>query len=121
MSVFITNSKSKTLKKRLTELIRNSEELKFLVGFFYFSGIRELYESLKEKEDIFIKVLVGLNVDKNVYGIIEYGEKHSGLSDTEKREGFFTSIKKSINSEAASSTFLFGPITIIEPPVARSS
>ncbi len=46
---FITNNKQqKTLKGRLNTLINISEELKFLVGFFYFSGWRELFESLKK-------------------------------------------------------------------------
>ena len=48
-NAFITNSKARTLKKRLDELIQHSKELKFLVGYFYFSGWRELYESLKIK------------------------------------------------------------------------
>ena len=47
MSNFITNGGAENLKKRLIELISKSEELKFLVGFFYFSGITELYSSLK--------------------------------------------------------------------------
>jgi hypothetical protein len=47
MSNFITNSNAKDLKKRLLELIQKSDELKFHVGFFYFSGIRELYNGLK--------------------------------------------------------------------------
>ena len=47
MNNFITNNKAKSLKKRLVELIQKSKELKFLVGFFYFSGIRELYKGLK--------------------------------------------------------------------------
>ena len=51
-SEFITNAETKKLKKRLVELINNSKELKFLVGFFYFSGIRELYDSLKNRDDI---------------------------------------------------------------------
>jgi len=37
-NAFITNSKSRTLEKRLDELIQHSKELKLLVGFFYFSG-----------------------------------------------------------------------------------
>ena len=44
MKNFISNTGAETLKKRLIELISKSQELKFLVGFFYFSGIRELYE-----------------------------------------------------------------------------
>jgi hypothetical protein len=45
---FITNSGNKSLQSRLKELVGISKELKFLVGFFYFSGIKELYETLKE-------------------------------------------------------------------------
>jgi HKD family nuclease len=54
MSNFITNTDAKDLKKRLIDLIQKSDELKFLVGFFYFSGIRELYKGLKEKVDKWI-------------------------------------------------------------------
>jgi len=64
MKNFITNTGSKNLKRRLIELIQKSDELKFLVGFFYFSGIRELYDGLKDNPDVNIKVLVGLNVDR---------------------------------------------------------
>ena len=63
MKNFITNSEAENLKKRLVELINKSDELKFLVGFFYFSGIRELYSELKQNPKVALKVLVGLNVD----------------------------------------------------------
>ena len=43
MSNFITNNKKSDLKKRLIELISKSEELKFLVGFFYFSVNKNVY------------------------------------------------------------------------------
>ena len=49
---FITNQETKDLRKRLIQLISNSVELKFLVGFFYFSGIRELYDGLKQNENL---------------------------------------------------------------------
>jgi superfamily II DNA or RNA helicase/HKD family nuclease len=98
MSNFITNSGSKDLKKRLIELIKSSEELKFLVGFFYFSGIRELYEGLKDNPNVILKVLVGLDVDRLNFGLIEFAEQEN-LSDEEKTDKFFESIKKSLNSE----------------------
>lgn len=99
MSNFITNSGVDNLKKRLLELINKSEELKFLVGFFYFSGIRELYQGLKNNSDVQIKVLVGLNVDKSNYGLLEYGDPKKQLSDEERCYKFFESIKKSLNTE----------------------
>ena len=61
---FITNEKNKQLKQRIAELIKSSKELRFLVGFFYFSGIDELYEALKNNPSIQMDVLVGLNTDK---------------------------------------------------------
>jgi superfamily II DNA or RNA helicase/HKD family nuclease len=99
MNNFITNSQTKQLKKRITELIQKCKEIKILVGFFYFSGLRELYEGLKNNPDVEIKVLVGLNVDNTNYGLIEYAEKFHGLSDDEKINLFLNSIKKSINSQ----------------------
>ncbi|HOK57060.1 MAG TPA: helicase-related protein [bacterium] len=97
MNNFITNSDTKILKDRLNELILKSEELKFLVGFFYFSGIRELFESIQKNSNVTLKILVGLNVDKTSYGLIEYPE-NAPLSDEEKINNFFDSIKKSINT-----------------------
>lgn len=99
MDTFITNSKEKSLKKRLTTLIRKSEELKFLVGFFYFSGLRELYEGLKHNPDVLMKVLVGLNVDRTIYGLTEYDKDSKYASVDEKIYQFFKSIKNSINTE----------------------
>lgn len=102
MKNFITNSDAENLKKRLVELINKSDELKFLVGFFYFSGIRELYTELKQNPKVIIKVLVGLNVDKLNYQLIECADSddHSGcLSNEEISQRFFDSIRKSINTE----------------------
>ncbi|MFN3605225.1 MAG: helicase-related protein [Leptonema sp. (in: bacteria)] len=99
MNNFITNSSAKDLKKRLLDLLAKSKELKFLVGFFYFSGLKELYEGLKKNPDVILKVLVGLNADRTLYGIIEHGGDHKGLSDEEKLHKFFLSLKNSINTD----------------------
>jgi len=99
MANFITNAEGKDLKKRLIELVENSKELKFLVGFFYFSGIRELYEGLKNNPNATVKVLVGLNVDKANFGLLEYANDDSGSSDEEKSYKFLQSVKKSLTSE----------------------
>ena len=98
-TTFITNDSEKKLKSRIAELIGHSKELKFLVGFFYFSGIRELYDSLKNQPDIRLDVLVGLNADKTIHGLIEYGDATKGLTDKEKFEQFLKSISTSINSD----------------------
>ncbi len=69
---FITNSdKSISLKVRLQKLISASDELKFLVGFFYFSGWKEIYKTLQENKKVVLKILVGLQVNKYLFSIIE--------------------------------------------------
>ena len=80
---FITNTQTKTLKKRLSELIEHSAELKFLAGFFYFSGWGEIYDSLKDRTDIEIKVLVGLDVDKKLFSMLEFSQPDG--SDTKDK------------------------------------
>ncbi len=98
MPNFITNNETGDLKERLLELIKKSEELKFLVGFFYFSGIKELYKGLKSNPKIITKVLVGLNIDRSNFGLIEFSENEQ-LSDEEKTYKFIESVKKSLNTE----------------------
>ncbi|MGE3062905.1 MAG: helicase-related protein [bacterium] len=98
-SVFITNSQTKQLKKRLIDLIKSSSELKFLVGFFYYSGIRELYEGLKENSSICMKVLVGLSVSNDAFGLVEYGENVKELTLGERVQRFYQSIENSVNSD----------------------
>jgi len=98
MNNFITNSEKKQLKTRLAQLISSSTELKFLVGFFYFSGIRELYQSLKNSPDTILRVLVGLNVDTSLYGLHEYAHSEEA-SDEEKAYEFLDSIKKSLPTD----------------------
>ncbi len=98
MSNFITNKGSAQLKTRLATLIKASQELKFLVGFFYFSGISELIESLKANPDLNLKILVGLNVDAQNYGLVEYAEK-AGKKRVERIEDYHESVLKALNND----------------------
>lgn len=98
---FITNTQqSTTVKKRLEKLMSASTELKFLVGFFYFSGWQEIYRSLKENDKIILKVLVGLQVDSFMSGVIEYGSTNENIipSHEEQFARFMKSLGKAINN-----------------------
>ncbi len=104
--MFITNNREKelTLGERIKNLISASEELKFLVGFFYFSGWTELYEAIRERieryPDLKIKILVGLKVDVINGRIIEVGtQEDKSKSNKEIREEFINSLKKALNTE----------------------
>lgn len=98
---FITNNKEKhkTVKGRLNTLISVSEDLKFLVGFFYFSGWKELYESLRQNENLQMKLLIGLQVDKLLHKIVEHGQQEDNLSQDDYFNRFMESLGIAINNE----------------------
>ncbi len=100
MSNFITNSeKSISLKQRLKELIKSGSELKILVGFFYFSGWKELYQELIKNERINIKVLVGLSVGNVAGKLIEYEQDLKNASREEVLSLYTNSLITAFNSE----------------------
>ena len=102
MKNFITNSGQQNLLDRISLLLSNSVELKFLVGFFYFSGLKELYETLQKNQTSQIKVLVGLNVDLLNYQLIEHAdedEKSGSYSNDKIFQKYLKSVKKSINTD----------------------
>ncbi len=99
MNNFITNSKETiSLKERLQKLISVSNELKFLVGFFYFSGWHEIYKNLQENNNLVLKILVGLQVDKYLSGIIEVENKDHSLSNEEHWTQYIKSLGYAINN-----------------------
>lgn len=99
MANFITNNQTQTvLNARLNTLISISDELKFLVGFFYFSGWQELFESLKKNEKVTIKLLVGLQVDLLLNRIVEHGQQEPGMSQDDLFNRFMTSLGFAINN-----------------------
>ena len=99
-NVFITNADKKTsLNNRLKKLISISAELKFLVGFFYFSGWGKLYESLRKNDKIILKVLVGLNVSDIIGQIVEIENKNTAMSRQDYFNSFISSVKCGLNSE----------------------
>ena len=96
---FITNTKkSVTLRERLQKLISASSELKFLVGFFYFSGWREVYQELKNNDKVQLKILVGLQVDKYLSKVIEVENEDENLSNEEYFSNFIKSLGFAINN-----------------------
>jgi len=98
---FITNNTGqRVLRDRLNTLISISEELKFLVGFFYFSGWKEVYQQLKANDNITLKLLVGLEVDKMLNkGIVEYGFLEDGLSDDDRFNKFMSSLQNALDND----------------------
>ena len=98
---FITNNTGqKVLRDRVNTLISISEELKFLVGFFYFSGWKEVYEQLKANSNITLKLLVGLEVDKMLNkGIVEFGFNEKEVSDDDRFNNFMSSLQNALDND----------------------
>jgi len=66
---FFTNEENSTLLDRFKTVLKNVEFFDILVGYFRISGFHQLYKSFENIEKI--RILVGLNVDKKTFSIIE--------------------------------------------------
>jgi len=81
--MFITN-KEQLLSELINNIIPTSENLYFLVGYFYFSGFNELYKELNDKK---IKILVGMEVGKDIFNnLIEIDNKSEIKKNKSKNE-----------------------------------
>ena len=61
---FITNKGEKSLSKVIQGILPSkASKLDFLVGYFYFSGIEEIYKNIDDKK---MRILVGLEMDKEL-------------------------------------------------------
>ncbi|PJF40456.1 MAG: helicase, partial [Phototrophicales bacterium] len=112
---FITNAQQRNLRNRIQTLIQYSQELKFLVGFFYFSGWQELYNALKNRIESaplmspYIKILVGLDTDLRLGQVVEVAN-----AETSKREligRFFASLRTALHDEALDTQEFYEQVT----------
>ena len=75
---FFTNEKNNTLLDRFKTILKTVEFFDILVGYFRISGFHQLYESFENIEKI--RILVGLNIDKKTFGIIETSKTDGKLN-----------------------------------------
>ena len=59
----IDNKGANTLSSKLKSILPNCDKIDALVGYFYFSGFKDLHNELKDKQ---MRILVGMDLDKNV-------------------------------------------------------
>ena len=72
---FFTNEAGQSLLSRFKATLKDTQLFDVLVGYFRTSGFYQLYESLEPVEKI--RILVGLNVDRETYDIMQYHEQMS--------------------------------------------
>ena len=98
---FITNQNkngSTTLAKRLAELIGHTDQLDMLVGFFYFSGVKVLAEALRDRRQMKMRVLVGMDAEFALGQLVEVVQKGGVDSCEAIEERFLESMKKIMGS-----------------------
>lgn len=63
---FITNQE-RLLSDVINNILPSAAKLDFLVGYFYFSGFKEIYRNLSGKH---VRILVGLDVEKDIINAV---------------------------------------------------
>lgn len=101
VSKFLTNTDGRnSLSERVKGLTKASERLDFLIGYFFFSGFYEIYESLEDKP---LRILVGMDAEVDLNNcIVEYAtsSKENNIYTDSKiavREKYFDRLKKIIS------------------------
>ncbi len=79
MAKYIDNIENTTLE--MFSHIQTSVKIDILVGFFYFSGIKKILENEETRknflqENMKVRILVGLNIDRTMHSIVETIDKN---------------------------------------------
>lgn len=98
MSHFIQNTGEQSLSKIINNLLpAKTKAMDFLVGYFYFSGMEEVYNNLEDKA---MRILVGLDMDHDILKKTSEFDLHVNSrrpSSKELREDFFQSLIQLFN------------------------
>ena len=63
----IINDTNSVLADQINSTLDTSTDISFLVGYFYFSGFAELYKKIGDRK---MRILVGLDIDVDVYNVV---------------------------------------------------
>jgi hypothetical protein len=102
--LFITNTANANLGQRLRELISTSRELRALVGFFYFSGVKVLYEALRANPAITLRILVGMEAEEHCGQLQELVLSVGEQSRGEAQEAYLENLRRALRWTSRPST-----------------
>lgn len=97
---FFTNKKDDSLLNRFKATLKDTHLFDVLVGYFRASGFYQLYESFETIDKI--RILVGLNIDKDAYDIIQYN-RQMGLLDLESHKRTKKQFQENLKHEVQTS------------------
>src|SRR5690606_23173153 len=92
---FFTNEPGSTLLDRFIKTLKDGKYFDVLVGYFRTSGFFRLYQSFESIDKI--RILVGLNIDKRTYEIIE--ESRQTTIDFETNQNTRTTFTSAVVNE----------------------
>lgn len=98
---FFTNEPGQTLLNRFNATLKGAQFFDVLVGYFRSSGFYQLYEAMEDIEKI--RILVGLNVDRNAWEIMQINEEN-GAIDFESHQRTKHLFQKNLISEIEESS-----------------
>lgn len=90
MSFFITNQ-DKLVKDTINNVLPSSDQLFFLVGYFYFSGFQLLYKNIKPEQKL--KILVGMQAESRISSYIEFSSSQGFPNAQERRRYWYSSLR----------------------------
>lgn len=98
MSHFIQNSGEQSLSQIINNLLPSkTKAMDFLVGYFYFSGVEEIYQNIGDKP---MRILVGLDMDQDILkktNEFDFYAEQRRSSNKEIREDFYESLVNLFN------------------------
>jgi superfamily II DNA/RNA helicase len=109
---FFTNEPGSALLDRFIKTLKDVQYFDILVGYFRSSGFFRLYKSFKNIEKI--RILVGLNLDKKTFQIIETANNTLFESHTKIKEIFGNEVINEIENAADNKEVEEGIVKFIE-------
>lgn len=101
MANFIQNTQTDNLSVTLNQLLPNeTKSMDFLVGYFYFSGMEEIYENIEGKK---MRILVGMDVDHEMMARtseFDFFVRKSSSSREQIRNNFYETLKNIFNKSS---------------------
>ncbi|MBN1561486.1 helicase [candidate division KSB1 bacterium] len=109
---FFTNEPGSTLLERFVRTLKDVKYFDVLVGYFRSSGFFQLYKSFKNIERV--RILVGLNLDKKTFQIIETSNSKDFESHAKIKEIFGKELVSEVESSSDTKQVEDGIIKFIE-------
>jgi HKD family nuclease/predicted CopG family antitoxin len=98
MSYFLRNTQDDSLSRIINNLLPSkTKSMDFLVGYFYFSGLEEIYKNIEDKP---MRILVGMDMDHDIIKKTAEFDLHVSNripSNKELREEFYNSLIQMFN------------------------